>query len=203
MKRFWIFLLLFLLAGAVVVLVAYQLAMRQQEARMPQLPAPAPSFVAQTREAMLYFSDPEGSYLVAETRMLPACDGELPCLLQTVEAALQGSETGMVNIYPRNTRLLGAEFRDGEVVLDFDRSFLTYHPGGTLPELLTVYGLANTVAVNFPYVRQIRILIEGAAIPSIRGHLDLRGPVSADFQYTRPPEKMTNPQAPQGGAGGE
>ncbi len=63
------------------------------------------------------------------------------------------------------------------------------HPGGSISELFTVYGLANTLAVNFPHVRQVRILIEGEAVESLKGHVGLRDAVKADFRYSRPAEE--------------
>jgi hypothetical protein len=47
--------------------------------------------------------------------------------------------------------------------------------------LLTVYALADTVAVNFPHLRQLRILIEGGAVETLKGHVDLRQPLAPDF----------------------
>jgi hypothetical protein len=53
--------------------------------------------------------------------------------------------------------------------------------------LLTVYGVANTLAVNFPHLRQVRFLVAGQDVETLRGHVDLRAPVPADFRYGRPP----------------
>ena len=68
-----------------------------------------------------------------------------------------------------------------------------YDPGGSLPELLTIYGLADTIAENFPHLRQVRILVEGEPVATLKGHVDLREAVKADFSFTHPPEG--SPQA--------
>ena len=85
---------------------------------------------------------------------------------------------------------------EGTASLDFSKGLLADHPGGSMPELLTVYGLADTLAENFPYVRQVRILVDGKPVPSIKGHVDLRRPVQADFNYTRPPQGSAAAAAP-------
>jgi hypothetical protein len=71
------------------------------------------------------------------------------------------------------------------VSLDFDAGFISGHPGGTQSELLTVYALANTLATNFPHLRQVRILVAGVPIETIKGHVDLRQPVTPDYSLVK------------------
>ena len=85
----------------------------------------------------------------------------------------------------------GVTVDGGELQVDFDRALIDSHPGGSLGELLTVYALADTVAVNFPHLRQLRILIDGAAVETLKGHVDLRQPVSPDFQWVLQPPAST------------
>jgi hypothetical protein len=51
---------------------------------------------------------------------------------------------------------------------------------------LTAYGLANTLVVNFPHIRQVRLLVEGRPLETLKGHVDLREPLPADFSLARP-----------------
>ena len=46
---------------------------------------------------------------------------------------------------------------------------------------MTIYGLADTLAVNFPHLRQMRVLVDGAPIATLKGHVDLRQPIHPDF----------------------
>jgi len=64
--------------------------------------------------------------------------------------------------------------------------------------LLTVYALANTVAVNFPHLRQLRILVEGAAVETLKGHVDLRQPLVPDFSLVLTPAAGAPSAAPPG-----
>jgi hypothetical protein len=73
------------------------------------------------------------------------------------------------------------------VIADFSRELASHHPGGSLTELMTVYALADTMAANFPHLRQLTILLEGKAVETLKGHLALGQPIVADFQYSRPP----------------
>jgi hypothetical protein len=76
----------------------------------------------------------------------------------------------------------------GTAVIDFSRDLVSSHPGGSSSELLTVYGLANSLAANFPHIRQVRILVDGEPVESLKGHVDLSRPVQADFSFSRLPD---------------
>jgi hypothetical protein len=82
------------------------------------------------------------------------------------------------------------------VSVDFSQELIAAHPGGTQSELLTVYGLADTVAVNFPHLRQVQISVEGSPVATLKGHVDLRQPVNPDFSLVQedlsPAGKMTS-----------
>jgi hypothetical protein len=67
------------------------------------------------------------------------------------------------------------------VNVDFSQELISAHPGGTQSELLTIYGLADTLAVNFPHLRQMRVLVDGVPVATLKGHVDLRQPISPDF----------------------
>jgi hypothetical protein len=43
---------------------------------------------------------------------------------------------------------------------------------------MTVYSVVNSLAINFPEIKQVQILIEGREIDSITGHLSLSKPIS-------------------------
>lgn len=142
---------------------------------------------AETQELTLYFAARDGIHLVAENREAPDCEKGDDCLRTAVEALLSGPEGSLGSVLPSSTTLLAASEEEGTAVLDFDRSFVDLHPGGSASELLTVYSLVDTLAVNFPHIRQLRILVEGEEIETIKGHVDLRKPIIADFKYTRLP----------------
>ncbi|WP_305043131.1 GerMN domain-containing protein [Geoalkalibacter sp.] len=148
-------------------------------------PAPAPSL----REVVLYFADLRGEYLVAEHREMADCPFDEPCVRALVEALIQGPRTDLVPVLPAQTQVLGVFFEGETVTLDLSRDLVTRHPGGSISELLSIYGLANTLAANFPQLRQVRILVAGQVVESLKGHVDLRAPIPADFRYGRPPQR--------------
>jgi len=141
----------------------------------------------QLRTVTLYFAAADGSGLVAEGREIADCLVENDCLQGTVQALLDGPVGSLTPVLPPNAVLRGVTVVGSEVQVDFDRALVDSHPGGSWGELLTVYALADTVAVNFPHLRQLRILVEGAAVETLRGHVDLRQPVVPDFSLVLAP----------------
>lgn len=148
---------------------------------VPPPPPPAAESQRLTRVITLYFGAADGTALVAEGREIADCPIENECLAATVQALLAGPAGDLVPVLPARAGLRGITVTGSEVQIDFDRALLDNHPGGSWSELLTVYSLANTVAVNFPHLRQVRILVEGVAVETLKGHVDLRQPVNPDF----------------------
>jgi hypothetical protein len=141
------------------------------------------------REVLLYFAVPDAPYLEAESREIDDCQVAEECLRSTVQALIDGPQSALAPVLPPQTSLRQLTVEGDLVVVDFSQDFVNGHPGGSLPELLTVYSLVDSLAVNFPYVRQLRIQVEGVPLETIKGHVDLRSPVSTDFRYTRSAER--------------
>ena len=139
------------------------------------------------REVILYFADPGVAFLIPENREIPDCDEDEACVRQVVEALIQGPSDEAVPVISPQVEVRKVIIDGDTATIDFSRELVSLHPGGSISELLTVYGVTNTVAVNFPHLRQVRFLVEGAAVETLRGHIGLHGPVPADFRYARPP----------------
>ena len=135
------------------------------------------------REVILYFAAADGQTLLAEPRQIAGCELDEDCLAGTVQALIAGPACDMVPILPSRTTLLGLVVDGSLVQIDFSRELIDAHPGGTQSELLTVYGLADTLTANFPHLRQMQILVEGAPVTTLKGHVDLRRPIYTDFSF--------------------
>jgi spore germination protein GerM len=154
-----------------------------------------------TREVLLYFASPDGRTLVAETRTINECQVEEDCLRDMIQALIAGPQGDLVPILPAQVTLRDLVVTESLVSLDFSQELIAAHPGGTQSELLTTYGLIDTLAVNFPHLRQVQILVEGSVAATLKGHIDLRQPISPDFSLVEeglaPAGKMTS--LPAGG----
>lgn len=192
-----------LLIAFLIILVAFGvLAGRKIFISRSPVAAPAPSGPQQPprqlREVILYFGALDGGRLVPEAREIE-CLGEIDCVRETVQALVDGPVTALAPVIPSHTVVRGVEVEGGTAVVNLSREVIADHPGGSLSELFTIYGLANTLAANFPHIRQVRLLVEGEAVETLKGHVGLLEPVQADFRYGRPPEGAADVEAPASG----
>jgi len=180
-----------LIAGIVLLLISGgALFLLFRTPQPPELPVPLPPAAPapEAREVILYFGAADGTHLVAEQRELQGCRDDQACLRATLDALLGGPAGEGAPILPEQAELRSITLGDqGLATVNFSSDLLAGHPGGSMSELLTVYGVVDTLAVNFPYLRQVRFLVEGEPLATLKGHVDLRQPLVPDFSLTRPP----------------
>ncbi|MDA3904217.1 MAG: GerMN domain-containing protein [Desulfuromusa sp.] len=139
------------------------------------------------REVQLYFTAPLGSFLVAEPYEIPACDEDRDCIHSLLQGLIKGSQQKNLAVLPKETKILAVEVENDLVRVNFSKQLVDFHPGGSLTELLSIYSLANSLNENFPYVRQLQILIEGELRQTLKGHARIDQPIYADFSFSEPP----------------
>ncbi len=143
------------------------------------------------KEVVLYFSDANERFLVPEKRLVPKGKDATAQAKEIVLALIDGPKLGAIRTVPAGTRLQGIRIANGTAVLNFDNPFIEQHPGGTASEVATVYSLTNTLAQNVPDIKRVRFQVGGKDISTIKGHVDLREPIS--------PKKDLVKQAAAGG----
>lgn len=191
---------LLLVVVAVIILALAALVLRNYLASSPtSMPQPAAEVEEPKvmREIMLYFAAPSADYLLPETREIENCQEEEACLRDTIQALIDGPTTSSIAILPAQTVLRNIEVDGALATVDFNADLVSFHPGGSFSELMTVYGVTNTLAANFPYIRQVQFLIDGQRRESIRGHVGIAEPVTVDFRYSREPAVVV-PEEPLG-----
>jgi hypothetical protein len=47
--------------------------------------------------------------------------------------------------------------------------------------MTAVYSIVNTIAVNFPRIKLVKLMHNGKDLETLEGHLDLREPLAPDF----------------------
>ncbi|MDY6988078.1 MAG: GerMN domain-containing protein [Thermodesulfobacteriota bacterium] len=135
------------------------------------LPRPAKA------RAHLYFSDVDHRFLTAEVRTLALSEGVVQRARQIVEALVEGPKGPLIPTIPGGTRLLAVYLADdGTVYVDFNRAIMENHSGGTLSELLTIFSLVNTLALNISEIESVKLLIAGREAETLAGHMDIRFP---------------------------
>ncbi len=146
------------------------------------------------REVQLYFVAPEGTFLVSEPHNFPVCDVDRDCINSLLNGLINGSQQGNLPVLPKETKVLDVEIENDLVRVNFSRQLVDFHPGGSLIELFSIYSLTNSISENFPYVRQVQILVEGEVRQTLKGHVRIDQPIYADFSYNELPLVVVPPE---------
>jgi spore germination protein GerM len=124
----------------------------------------------------VYFGSPDAAMLVPEFR-----EG-LGTIEERLASLIEGPRLpGLAAVMPDGVVLLGYSQWDDMLQLNFSHHLVTNHPGGSTGEVITVYGIVNTV-VGAGGVRRVQILVDGRPILTLAGHLDLTDPLEKDYE---------------------
>ncbi len=145
------------------------------------------------QEVTLFFSDANERFLVPEKRFIPKEKEPEAQALEMIKALLAGSKTGQVNTFPEKAELQGVRMEGSDMlVVNFRESIVSHHPGGSTAEMATLYSLTNTLTVNIPVVKKVKILIGGKERESLKGHIGLQHPFTMNRELivpTAPPKE--------------
>jgi spore germination protein GerM len=135
------------------------------------------------REVTLYFAT-EAGRLRPEKRDLSSEGTAADQARRVVEALIEGPRGALSSVLPLGTGLRAIYVaEDGTAYLDLDAGFPRGLPAGSEDALVAVWSLTDTLAVNFPDVRRVKILVEGEEVRALGGHLDLSRPLIPDMGY--------------------
>lgn len=142
----------------------------------PQVTAPTVNEGSETIQVTLYFADKEGTGLAKELRWITKVPG---LARATLEELIKGpvATSGLSSTIPAGTVLLDLNIKpDGLAIVSFSNEIKANHKGGSTGEALTVNSIVETLA-QFPTIKQVQILIDGQAVETLAGHLDLTKPL--------------------------
>ena len=128
-----------------------------------------------------YYADPERDGLKAEQRSIAPRSSLTQTISHALRDLMSGPRGNLINAIPENTELEGVRIdNDGVVWVDFTSPLSSAHPGGSSAEIITVYSIVNTILLNFKEVKKVRILIDGATVDTLAGHIDCTKPFVAN-----------------------
>jgi hypothetical protein len=181
---------LVLVAGAAVWLLRERAGPRSTDTATTAAPVAQPVAGA---GVVLLFPGSDG-LLHREPRDLVLDGDALARAGQVVGALLEGPRTeGLLPLLPAGTELLGVHAGPpGVVYLDLgaptDPQALAM---GSRQELVTVYGLVDSVVLNVDGLTAVGLLWSGAQPASFAGHVDTTSPLTADTSLLAEPAAAT------------
>lgn len=128
------------------------------------------------RAIVLVFPEWDAAGYVTERRRIPSRgrpEEDLHALL--AELCRGPQRSGAISAVPTGTEVL-AVFLDAtgrHAVVDLSTELVVQHPGGSAAELATLTSILRTVALNFPALESCRLVVDGAELETLGGHLAL------------------------------
>jgi hypothetical protein len=134
----------------------------------------------------LFYGSLDGEALIPLRREVPLADGVVAQGAQILRAQFAEAPAPLTSVIPKGTSLRAFYVTDrGDAFVDLSPEVSTAHPGGSLMELMTVYAVVNAVTANLPKVQRVQILVDGKAVDTIAGHVDVRRPLVRDLSLVR------------------
>lgn len=133
----------------------------------------------------LYFADPLGRHLISEERFFPVHEdvGRFGKVL--LNALVEGPKGTLHRTLPEGIGIRAFFLiDDGTAVADIrlggKRLSLSCRE-----EVLAVFSIVNTLIVNIPEIRQVKIITQGTGAVTFAGHVDITDPLKADMLLIR------------------
>lgn len=146
----------------------------------PLEPAPLP-----TQSVVIYFPGVEWNGLVGEEREIfdtGAPGDRAKQILIDLIAGPQGQRASPA--VPPGTLLRQVYvLSSGIAYIDFSTDLQLAIGGGSSEELLTIYAIVDSVALNIEEIKRVGILVNGRPVETLNGHVDLRRPLPPDRSY--------------------
>ena len=156
---------------------------RRVEVRPPSPPPPAATAHI---TATLFYGSLDGQALIPLRREVPLAEGVLAQGAHILRAQLGAAPSPLISVIPKGTALRAFYVTTrGEAVVDLSREVAVNHPGGSLMESFTIYAVVNAVTANLPGVQRVQLLVDGHAVETIAGHIDVRRPLGRDMSLVR------------------
>lgn len=139
----------------------------------------------ETKEVTLFFSDEDGLYLKAEKQLIEKGD-PVSEAASAVQALLNGpKDPKLAKTLPDGTKLLSVKIDGPVATVDLSSEVITKHDGGSSGELQTVFSVVNTLAMNFPGIKEVQLLVEGKKEDTLAGHIDITQPLGPDMKTVK------------------
>ena len=124
----------------------------------------------------VYYPRNDGTGLIAVSRKVNTEKDDK--YTAAMKSLLTGTkEKGQTNVIPKKAKLRSVTVKDGVATVDFSKELEQNFSGGSTGEEMLIGSIVNTLT-DFPEVEKVQILIEGASVETLSGHMDLSEPLT-------------------------
>jgi len=134
----------------------------------------------------LYYATKDASNLTSEERIVEKLECPVKFAKNLLLELFNGSEDDNFSILPKGNFIRSLFLSDeGIFYLDLKDEIFKYYPGGASMELLSVYSLVNTLILNIPEIKKVKIIVNGKEKQTFNGHIDIRHPLKSNMTIVR------------------
>lgn len=164
----------------------------REAAHLPTLP-PGQQGAALAQKVVLLYANDQGQ-LAPEAREVERCEDRSSCLRALLEELFSGPISDLEDIFPEWTTVNGVRIEGDLAVIDLGADFVEGLVSGSAAEMLAVYGIVNTVCMNFSEIKRVQISIDGNQQAHLR-HLDLSRPLTPNTALEAPAQPAGQPRS--------
>ena len=134
------------------------------------------ALIPKEMQVNVYYPRNDGTGLIAVTRTVNIeKDDKYTAALKSLLTGTK--EKGQTNVIPKKAKLRRVTVKNGVATADFSKELEQNFSGGSTGEEMLVGSIVNTLT-DFPEVQSVQILIEGASVETLSGHMDLSEPLT-------------------------
>lgn len=126
-------------------------------------------------DGFIYFADEDKLHLKSIKKQFPSNLDSHQLGIQIVKTLIEGpTETFLEPTWPEETRINSLFIADdGKAYVVLDVASVISENSDTMAELLAIYSMVNSLTVNIPEIKIVKILIQGNDAVTLGGHVDL------------------------------
>ncbi len=127
-------------------------------------------------DGFLYFADPGGDHLKAMPKRFASNMNSHELGRDIIEALMEGPPNfALAPTFPSDTRVIALFIsEEGRAWVDLGIREGRLKNMDTVSELLAIYSIVNSLTLNIPGVKQVKILVNGSDVETLGGHVSLK-----------------------------
>lgn len=126
-------------------------------------------------EGFVYYADQQNRSLKSVKKNFSATLEPHELALEILNALMKGpSDSHLAATWPGDTKINSVFMADdGEAYVDLNLEPERIENMDTGEEILAIYSLVNSLTVNIPKIKKVKLLIKGTDAVTLAGHIDL------------------------------
>ena len=126
-------------------------------------------------EGFVYYADKQMTGLKSIIRLFPSALDSHELAQEILKALIAGPSVSFLEpVWPGETHINSFFITDdGSAYVDLTLSAKMSDQMDTQSELLAIYSMVNSLTLNIPEIKRVKILIQGSDALTLAGHLDL------------------------------